>query len=752
VSGVGGASGGAAAGAPAGASLAGGRFLVDGEPRVVLAGEVHYFRLARAEWESRIRAAADAGLNTIASYIPWIWHELPDGSLDLTGATRPERDLGAFIDLCAEFGMWFIARPGPFQMAELKNEGLPFRVRRAHPEIHPVGWDGHPGSTHSVDYLAPAFLAESARWFDAVLPVIAARQREHGGPVIAVQLDNEVGMLDWVSNTPCLTDAAAEDFRAWAAAGLPELDPRTGAAGSPHELALHHELGRFVRDRYARYLQTLEGWARSRGIRVPLMINVHGTDAGRGLTFPIGLSQLAQAYRGRPGIAAGTDMYLGELTALNAADLYVSNAFTAAVNGPDQPLAALEFEAGSGNYTEDLSALVSPEATVLKALVGLAQGTRLINFYLFAGGINAPLDEPVGDGNDRISFTGERHGFAAPIGPEGAESPTLSGVTDVAREVRAHGALFATGAQLTDDLVLGFVADHYLTEYRHTAAPSRAAQVRERELHRGLGARSVLGRALVFGGFSFGALDLQGAAGSDPAWSAGMPADPRPGSERELIVLASGRDLGRGVQEFLAHHVRTGGRLLLAGALPTEDSDGAPCTVLAEALDVRDAGSVEESMHVDHQYFPSVRAIGPLAAHGAREVRVTHAQLFAGAGEPLLRETGSGLPAAVRVAVPGGGVAVLLGADYPVHFEFWRALLELAGVRPRLELGASQPGVVAVPLASASAGAAALVAVNVAPYPVTFRPVLDGVVVSAQPVTLPARGHAVVPLPSDAAR
>ena len=43
----------------------------------------------------------------------------------------------------------------------------------------------------------------------------------------------------------------------------------------------------------------------------------------------------------------------------------------------------------------------------------------MINYYLFAGGINPPLDEPVGDGNDRISFTGERHGTAAPDRPRG---------------------------------------------------------------------------------------------------------------------------------------------------------------------------------------------------------------------------------------------------------------------------------------------------------------------------------------------
>ena len=728
--------------------LAGSRILIDGSPRMVLAGEVHYFRVPRDEWADRLRAAADAGLNAVASYIPWLWHELPDGTIDLLGATRPERDLGAFIDLCAEHGLWFIARPGPFQMAELKNEGIPYRVLREHPELRQLGWDGEPGPTHSLDYLAPAFLAESSKWFDAVLPVIAGRQREHGGPVIAVQLDNEVGMLDWVSNTPTLTDHARAAFSAWAreqAPSLEDVDPRTGGAGGDRELALHQELGRFVRGRYAGYLQRLEGWARQAGITAPLLVNLHGTDAGRGLTFPIGISQLAQAYRGRPGMTGGTDMYLGELTVTDAADLYVANAFTAAVHGPDQPLTALEFEAGSGDYSEDLARLVSPEATVLKTLLDVAQGTRLINYYLFAGGINPLLDEPVGDGNDRISFTGERHGFAAPIGPEGEPSPTLDGVAEAVRTVAGHADLFATGTQLTDDLVLGFVADHYLTEYRHPAASRRAEQVRDRELHRGLGVRQTLARALVFGGWSFGGLDLQAAAGSDAAWSAGAPADPRPGRERELVVLATGRELGRGVQEFLAHHLETGGRLLLAGDLPAEDADGSPCTVLADALGLTSAGLVAESMHADREYFPSVRAVGPLAEHGTREVRVTRAQLLAGAGEPLLRETGSGLPAAVRVEPAGGGVAVVLGADYPVHAGFWRSLLASAGVRQRLELGADRAGAIGVPIASGEA--AAVVAINVAPYPVTIRPVLDGVAVSAEPVVLAARGHCVLPVP-----
>ena len=103
-----------------------------------MAGEVHYFRVARSQWADRLDKLLEVGCTCVASYIPWLFHELPDGTIDLTGRTRPERDLGAFIDLCTERDLTFFARPGPFIMAELKNEGLQYRlytkrIRRSRP-------------------------------------------------------------------------------------------------------------------------------------------------------------------------------------------------------------------------------------------------------------------------------------------------------------------------------------------------------------------------------------------------------------------------------------------------------------------------------------------------------------------------------------------------------------------------------------------------------------------------------------------
>ncbi|MFJ8582283.1 beta-galactosidase [Micromonospora sp. NPDC093277] len=141
------------------------RILVDGRPELLLAGEVHYFRLARADWADRLDRLRDCGGDTVATYVPWLWHELPDGSADLTGRTHEQRDLTGFLDLAHQHGLRAVVRPGPFVMAELKNEGIPHRVYDEHPHLLPTTWDGAPISTRAIDYLAPEFLAAADGWY-----------------------------------------------------------------------------------------------------------------------------------------------------------------------------------------------------------------------------------------------------------------------------------------------------------------------------------------------------------------------------------------------------------------------------------------------------------------------------------------------------------------------------------------------------------------------------------------------------------
>ncbi len=95
-----------------------GQFWVDDQPVILQAGEFHYFRAPVEPWRSRLERLRECGFNAVASYIPWLWHEVTEGAFDLDGSGHPMRNLAGFLDLAAEMGFWIIARPGPYIMAE----------------------------------------------------------------------------------------------------------------------------------------------------------------------------------------------------------------------------------------------------------------------------------------------------------------------------------------------------------------------------------------------------------------------------------------------------------------------------------------------------------------------------------------------------------------------------------------------------------------------------------------------------------
>ncbi|ANP71413.1 glycoside hydrolase family 35 protein [Cryobacterium arcticum] len=150
-------------------------FLLNGEPFRILAGAIHYFRVHPDHWADRIRKAKLMGLNTIETYVAWNAHSPVRGTFDTVG----QLDLARFLDLIAAEGMYAIVRPGPFICAEWDNGGLP-------------GWlfaDPAVGVRRNE----PLYMTAVAEYFDRLLPIVASRQIDRGGPVILVQIENEYG-------------------------------------------------------------------------------------------------------------------------------------------------------------------------------------------------------------------------------------------------------------------------------------------------------------------------------------------------------------------------------------------------------------------------------------------------------------------------------------------------------------------------------------------------------------------------------
>lgn len=166
-------------------------FMLDGKPFQIRSGEMHPQRIPRSHWRNRIRAAKAMGLNTIAFYTFWNALEQEDGSWDFSGMN----DIAAFIDMCAEEGMWVLFRPGPYVCGEWDMGGLPAYLIK----------DG-PAPLRTTQN-AP-FMAAQTRYLDKMASIAIPRLAKNGGPILMIQVENEYGSyrsghdeqayMDWV--------------------------------------------------------------------------------------------------------------------------------------------------------------------------------------------------------------------------------------------------------------------------------------------------------------------------------------------------------------------------------------------------------------------------------------------------------------------------------------------------------------------------------------------------------------------------
>ena len=153
----------------------GDHFALDGKPFQIISGELHYERIPREYWRDRLKKARAMGLNTISTYVFWNLHEPKPGVYDFTGSV----DVAEFVRIAQEEGLFVILRPGPYACAEWDLGGLPAWLL-ADPDI----------VLRSAD---EKFLAPAERWLLRLGKELAPLQITHGGPIIAVQVENEYG-------------------------------------------------------------------------------------------------------------------------------------------------------------------------------------------------------------------------------------------------------------------------------------------------------------------------------------------------------------------------------------------------------------------------------------------------------------------------------------------------------------------------------------------------------------------------------
>jgi beta-galactosidase len=150
-------------------------FLLHNQPFRILSGAMHYFRVVPNYWRDRLEKMRAFGLNTVETYVAWNLHEPRPSEFHFDGLL----DIVKFIETAAEVGLKVIVRPGPYICSEWDFGGLPFWLLK------------DPDMQVRCSY--PPYLAAVDRFFDALLPRLMPLQSTRGGPVIAMQVENEYG-------------------------------------------------------------------------------------------------------------------------------------------------------------------------------------------------------------------------------------------------------------------------------------------------------------------------------------------------------------------------------------------------------------------------------------------------------------------------------------------------------------------------------------------------------------------------------
>lgn len=151
-------------------------FYLNGKPFHIYSGAMHYFRIPCEYWEDRLLKLKAAGFNTVETYVAWNVHQpTEDGPFNFEG----QNDLMKFIDTAKKVGLYVIVRPGPYICAEWEFGGFPAWLLK---------YDDMQVRCYSERYIG--FVK---KYFDVLLPMLAEAQISKGGPIIAMQVENEYG-------------------------------------------------------------------------------------------------------------------------------------------------------------------------------------------------------------------------------------------------------------------------------------------------------------------------------------------------------------------------------------------------------------------------------------------------------------------------------------------------------------------------------------------------------------------------------
>ncbi|MCA9237011.1 MAG: beta-galactosidase [Planctomycetales bacterium] len=177
----------------------------NGKPWMPVMGEFHFTRCPDDEWRDELLRMKAGGIDIAATYVFWNHHEEVEGEWNWSG----RRNLREFVRLCGEVGLLATVRIGPWCHGEVRNGGVPDWALEK-------GWKLRSNDAGYLDHVKVLY-GQIARQLDGLL-------WKDGGPVIAIQLENEYrGRAEHLLALKQIARDAGLDVPLYTRTGWPDL-------------------------------------------------------------------------------------------------------------------------------------------------------------------------------------------------------------------------------------------------------------------------------------------------------------------------------------------------------------------------------------------------------------------------------------------------------------------------------------------------------------------------------------------------
>lgn len=144
-----------------------------GKPIIPVMGEYHFSRDSRENWKRELAKMKAGGVDIVATYMFWIYHEETEGEIDFSG----DLDIRSFALECAAQGLDVMLRIGPWAHGECRNGGFPDWLVNS----------GIPLRCNDARYMERARI-----WYEKIFEQVKGLFYKDGGPIIGVQFENEL--------------------------------------------------------------------------------------------------------------------------------------------------------------------------------------------------------------------------------------------------------------------------------------------------------------------------------------------------------------------------------------------------------------------------------------------------------------------------------------------------------------------------------------------------------------------------------